>query len=494
MSIRVLPRSLLVALALVMCLMALIDRSSLPLPARAESVRRDESRRAAPDTITFMVNSPSDAVDANPGDGKCETAPGNGVCTLRAAIMEANHTPGGGATVEVPACACLYQLTLLPAGMDDETNGDLNIMNTMTIVGGAAGNDAAHTIIDGNGSVMNDRVLKIENGTTVTVTGVTIQNGNCACNGGGIYNIGTLKLINTTLSGNITSNGDGGGLYNGSEAILIDSTLSGNLAPGGEGGGIMSIGDVQLIKSTLKGNRALSGGGVESHNAMTLNDSTLSGNVALDSDGGGIRNIGIVFILNSTISGNTAAQNGGGISTGTAFDLSTVNVYNSTITLNQADADLNGSGTGGGVLNGATGTFTFQNTILAANSESAMLLGNWIPVIGDCAGTVTSGDNNLMENYDTSRCTVNGATPSLTDPQLGPLANNGGATQTHALLPGSPAIDAGSAGGCRDALGALLAADQRGFPRPAFGGTALRCDIGAFEYYAYTVFLPLIQR
>jgi hypothetical protein len=99
-----------------------------------------------------------------------------------------------------------------------------------------------------------------------------------------------------------------------------------------------------------------------------------------------------------------------------------------------------------------------------------------------------------MENYDTGHCTVNGTTPPLLDPVLGPLANNGGTTQTHALLPGSPAIDAGSSGGCRDNVGAQLATDQRGFPRPALGGSALRCDIGAFEYYSHAVYLPLILR
>ncbi len=99
-----------------------------------------------------------------------------------------------------------------------------------------------------------------------------------------------------------------------------------------------------------------------------------------------------------------------------------------------------------------------------------------------------------MENYDTSHCTVNGTAPSLVDPQLSPLANNGSSTQTHALLPGSPAIDAGPAIGCFDNLGALIAADQRGFHRPAFGGKALRCDIGAFEYYSSALFLPLILR
>jgi hypothetical protein len=70
----------------------------------------------------------------------------------------------------------------------------------------------------------------------------------------------------------------------------------------------------------------------------------------------------------------------------------------------------------------------------------------------------------------------------LADPKLGPLQSNGGPTQTHALLPGSPAIDAGNPGGCRDKLGALLITDQRGFPRPAVG-----CDIGAYELFTGSI-------
>jgi CSLREA domain-containing protein len=134
---------------------------------------------------TFTVNSPSDVVDADPGDGKCETAPGNGVCTLRAAIMEANHASGATIYFSLPGVVT-YALTIPPGGMGDETTGDLNITNTMTIVG----NGAAKTIIDGNGT---DRVLQtsqcmnnqydsqmqkcVVGPAVVTVSGVTIQNG-----------------------------------------------------------------------------------------------------------------------------------------------------------------------------------------------------------------------------------------------------------------------------------------------------------------------------
>ena len=122
-------------------------------------------------------------------------------------------------------------------------------------------------------------------------------------------------------------------------------------------------------------------------------------------------------------------------------------------------------------------------TIIAGNRETRfdLALGR-VFTFRDCAGTLTSFGNNLMRNDD--NCTVNGSAPTVTIPMLGPPQNNGGPTQTHAPLAGSPAIDAGEILGCRDNLGALLLKDQRGFRRTLDGnrdGTA-QCDIGAVEF------------
>ena len=280
------------------------------------------------------------------------------------------------------------------------------------------------------------------------------MSGNTATNyGGGINNAGTLLLDTSTVSGN-TAGGDAGGIYNASTGMLMltHSTVSGNTA-GDDAGGIRNAPGGTLILVT----------------------STVSGNTAGD-DGGGIRNgLATLTLVTSTVSGNHANLDGGGI-----YNIGTAHVLNSTITNNQADAELNGLGTGGGVynvpagpLNASGGIFQFHNTILAGNFETL--------AFGDCSGTLTSHGNNVMQQVN---CTVNGGGVTVADPVLGPLQNNGGPTLTHALRAGSPAIDGGNPDGCLDHLGALLLEDQRGLPRPVDGngdGTA-RCDIGAIEF------------
>ena len=215
---------------------------------------------------------------------------------------------------------------------------------------------------------------------------------------------------------------------------------------------------------------------------MTLTNSTVSGNSATIV-GGGIFNFGTLALTNSTVSGNTALQDGGGIyNHNQNFSPGTVILFNVTITDNRADANFTGHGIGGGVFNASESTFNFQNTIIAGNRETRFDLAlGWVSTFRDCAGTLTSIGNNLMRNDD--NCTVNGSAPTLANPVLGPLQNNGGPTQTHALLAGSPAIDGGNPAGCRDLFGALLTTDQRGLPRLV---NRDRCDIGAFELQAST--------
>jgi hypothetical protein len=159
-------------------------------------------------------------------------------------------------------------------------------------------------------------------------------------------------------------------------------------------------------------------------------------------------------------------------------------LFNVTIAGNQADADFNGTGIGGGVVITGNATLNFKNTIIAGNFETTVLLGSRLPVIGDCAGTLTSLGFNLLQNFNTTHCTVNGGAGSylLADPALGPLQANGGPTWTQAPTAGSPAIDAGELPRCDDGTGVAITVDQRGVPRPQPAGG--RCDIGAYEYGA----------
>jgi hypothetical protein len=186
----------------------------------------------------------------------------------------------------------------------------------------------------------------------------------------------------------------------------------------------------------------------------------------------------VITVTNSTISHNQSQGDGGGIWNG---GNSTLHLFNVTLADNTADLDLNGTGTGGGIFNDNSSAVDFQNSLLADNLASdydpERMVYFFVP--DDCAGTLTSQNYNLV-SWKSSGCTFVAGTNDQINvaAHLGPLQGNGGPTWTHALLPGSVAIDAGTPGsivnpeGCADALGAPLTTDQRGDPRPAFGGTA----------------------
>jgi CSLREA domain-containing protein len=396
----------------------------------------------------FTVNSPADISDSSPGDSICETATGNRVCTLRAAIMESNYKPGSD-TINLQDNVT-YLLTQSPASA-------LYITDSVSIVG--AGVD--RTIIDGNNGIMFGSVISTAiclGGSVcdvdhpqniVRISNLTIRNGGVHDVGAGIYNQADLTIDRCKITHNISYK-YGAGIYNAGHLLVNDSTISENDtgASPGKGGGVASFGTTIIRNSTISANVALYGGGIYS-------------------------DYGTVSVINSTVSGNYAKANGGGI----ASFYGTTGLFSSTVAFNQANADAAETNAfGGGVFVGPNGTLTALNSIIAPN-EYGKTVGSFSELVpDDCAGTITSQGNNILEFVDPSHCTIAGIV-NITDPQLGPLQDNGGPTQTQALAFTSPAIGAGNIGGCTDNLGAILTTDQRGIHRPS----GKYCDIGAFE-------------
>ena len=411
-------------------------------------------------TTVFDVDRTDDSAIAT----SCTAAPND--CSLRGAIIAANATVGSD-TINLPAGT--YTLAIAGAGEDMAASGDLDIRDDVTI----AGAGAATTVIDG---AMLDRVIHSDpagTGISVAIHDVTIQHGKTVAisfvlaDGGAVRNGtpstlggnvgGTLTLTNVVVKDS-TSERAGAGIGNSGTLMLFHTTVSGNVSDT-NGGGIFQDdgGSLSIVDSTISGNTASQGGGIfigafsiTADPMVTITRSTISGNMS-PSTGGIFYNRGSLTLLDSTVSGN---QNIG------------VGAFSAACT-------VRGSTIAGNAANGFTANVgaTVANTILAGNSGGTG---------SDCGGTFTSGGHNLIQNA--TGCTIDGDTTGNVlgqDPMLGPLADNGGSTQTHALLAGSPAIDAGNPATPGSGGFACETTDQREIARPQpVGGT---CDIGAFE-------------
>ena len=330
------------------------------------------------------------------------------------------------------------------------TTGELLVNKGITIHG--SGPD--HLTVDGN-HASGVFYVQLDGGGAASIAGLTITNGNAGNGwGGGISNESSMLTVsNCTISGNSASGvfGVGGGIANDdviSNATLeiLNCTISGNSA-GDNGGGIYNYGGsntatLRVINSTLSGNSAhFYGGGI-----FTV--SAYGGSALVD-------------VLNSTLSGNSAGRFGGGIYNNAFVDGSSpLKILNSTFSDNSAF-----QGPSGGIAN-VSGTLQLGSIILNASS------------ISNDSGTITSLGYNLSSDNGGGFLTATGDQIN-TAPMLGPLQDNGGPTFTHALLTGSPAIDAGDPNFDPNAFNPPMLYDQRGsdYDRVAHG----RIDIGAFE-------------
>jgi hypothetical protein len=334
-----------------------------------------------------------------------------------------------------------------------DTGGDYRIF---TVASGVTLSISGLTIANGHLVLFGAAGAGIANQGTLTLSDSTVADNRAdgaeSAWGGGILNRGTLTIINSLITRNIDatfSGGGGAGIANAGTLIVTGSTLSAN-AGGGSGNGILnySAGMATVSDSTVSGNTANDGGGIANQNGtVTVNNSTIAGNMGGFGDGG-IENLGMMAISNSTLFGNAAEGGGGGIGNG-----GTLTITNSTISGNANSF----GGRGGGVFN--AGALNVRNTIVAGNSDTGGA--------PDLSGTLTSSGYNLIGN------TQGGSGFDTTDllnvdPLLGPLQDNGGPAFTMALLPGSPALNAGDPN-------QLGSPDQRGVLRS--GGV----NIGAYQ-------------
>jgi CSLREA domain-containing protein len=446
----------------------------------------------------------------------------DGDCSLREAVRAANlnaavdRCTAGTASDVIELAAGTYSLTIAGAQEQQGLTGDLDFLAGSVEIKGVS---RTNTIIDGAGL---ERILDVFANVSLNVHDVMLRNGAPAAGrrGGAIVVLagGSMALKSVDIQNNRTSDGpdripEGGAIYNDGMMTLDNALVRNNTAGGndGSGGGIFNSGTMTLKGSRVSGNSATGrttvpnpvakgGGGIFNSGTMSMTDTTVTNN-STNWRGGGLAALGgTVTIVRSTFSANRAVH-GAGIDTGSNTTATNVTISgnnatmnggalfssatntvltNVTIALNNSDSDANGTGDGGGIFVSA-GVTRLRNSLFHDNKD---LGGFQAPACRVTGGELRSEGYNKFGGL--TNCTLTGdLTGNVVggNAMVGPLADNGGPTQTHALLPGSPAIDAANPAAPGSGGTACAATDQRGVnrPRDGNGDSVARCDMGAFE-------------